>query len=154
MQTSAMFLAGTKKIFFLEAQCCVLTTIVVVTHWCFSCCRAELTQSQRLSCFSCCPSCNQAGGAPGAGGGTQPGQLARTIQRDVPYHRREAQQWNWGKEGGRGARLEWWHLSSRETIRCDEHHFPGGDWMSACPWEVGNEFAVVLCFFLGSFCFN
>ena len=42
-------------------------TIDVITHRCFSCCRAVLILSQGLLCFLCCPASKKAGGAPRVG---------------------------------------------------------------------------------------
>lgn len=92
--------------------------ILLITHWCFRCCRAILTQDFSTSHTR-----------------TQLGQVTQADQRDIPWHMRLCSAI---KDGGKKEELEghlvWLSLSSQVTTT--EPCFPGNLWASACWWEV------------------
>lgn len=85
-----MILAGIELIFFVEAHTMLclrfFMKVVVIKHQCFSCCRAVLSQSQRLFSFSCCPFSKEAGGCTRSLEGTQPRQVTQTDKGNIAYH--------------------------------------------------------------------
>ena len=138
-------LSGTEFIFLTEAHIGFgfLMKIVVMTHRCFSCWRAVLTQDQGLFSFLCCLDREEAGGTQETGKGhSQDSCTGWPTPYGVVLSSKSR-----AKGGGGGTYSEWWHLSSQETITRDEPCFLGSGWMPACLWDVVND-SFFLCVLL------
>jgi len=123
MSKYVLVLAQIELIFFLIASVGLCFGFVLktvwVTHQCFHYCWAVLTQSQGFFCFSHHPTSEEARGARGVGRGHSQDswpQMTTGIFRTTWRH---AQCIRWGEEEGSRGHSEWWHLSSRDTVRCD-----------------------------------
>lgn len=91
---------------------------VLKTPQCCSCCRAVLAESQGFFCFWCCPEMHKELGE----------DMARTVNLNLPKqyptpHEAVLSNKIWGEGKWKWRSLERWHLSSQETLMCDEAPF-------------------------------
>lgn len=128
----------------------------------FPYCWTALARSQGPFCL---PLHQRAGwGCSQSWEGTRPGQLTPTDQRDVHTLWCHGQHIKLVKEGGRGEHLEWWCLSSQDTIRHDGaqlswrwEHLPvhGKQWMNSLLWlHAWVLFSLLNCLYLTLWVFS
>lgn len=107
-----------------------VTTPVLITHWCFSCGRAVLTQCQVFFYFSWCPTSKVPGSA----------QLAQMGQKDVPYHMASHATIKLRERRRKGGTFGDMAFIFPGAIPDDGLCSPGNGWTSACQWEAVNGF--------------
>lgn len=117
---------------------------VLIAQGCFDSWWAGLTQHQSLFCFSAHPIIKKAGGTQRAGRGHSQDSWLWLTQCTFHTIWCHAQNMELGKEEG-GAWSVWWSLFSQVIgIHDGSPCSPGDGWMSACPWELGNKFLILL----------
>ena len=98
--------------------------IILITHWCFRCCWAVLTQSEGLFCFSPHPTSEQSGDAQEAGRGHSQDswpQLTRGIFHTIWCHaHRRKNRGSWLGDGDCCSGMGWASIS-RWWTNCTVH---------------------------------